>query len=148
MTFLCAQDPSLCNSVECLKHLVVTKDVRRDTVAAEEKGEGDGGSTTCRIRRRFDLAKISRWLNEGRYTRLQQLQDDLLAVFKLGRAVYGSETYRESFKLERTYLKVRDEVCKNGTLLQSQALEYTARYGVMYCQVCVAREKILDLWHI
>ena len=119
------------NSVECLKYLVVTKDVRLDTGTPDGKGEGgEGGGGCTRIRRRFDLAKIRQWMSEGRYTRLQQLQDDLLAVFKLGRAYYGSEAYRESFKLERVYLKVRDEVCRNGTLLWSPALEYTARYSV------------------
>ena len=110
---------------------MVTKDVRRDMgtpEGKEEGGEGGGGSTG--IRRRFGLAKIRQWLNDGRYTRLQQLQDDLLAVFKLGRAYYGTEAYRESFKLERVYLKVRDEVCKNGMLLWSPALEYTARYSM------------------
>ena len=121
---------------------MVTKDVRRDTYtgAAEGKEEGRGGGAggSTRIRRRFDLAKIRQWANEGRYTRLQQLQDDLVAVFKLGRTYYGSKAYHESFKLERAYLKVRDEVCKDGTLLWSQALEYTVRYNVhLYTAVCM-----------
>jgi protein polybromo-1 len=128
------QDPSIQGSVESLKYLVVTKNVHRDTGAAEGKEEGgegeegEGGGSGNRIRRRFDLAKIRQWINDGRYTRLQQLQDDLLAVFKLGRKYYGSKAYYESFELERAYLRVRDEVCKDGNLLWSPALDYTARY--------------------
>ena len=100
--------------------------MHHDTVAAKGRGEGEGESSS--VKRRFDLAKIRQWVDDGRYTRLQQLQDDLLAVFRLGRAEYGSEVYRESFKLERSYLRIRDEVCKDGGLLWSQALEYTAKY--------------------
>ena len=138
----CLQDPSLQNSVDSLKYLVVTKDVRLDTGAAEGKeddevgggemevggGGGGGAGSSVRIRRRFDLAKIQQWTSDGRYTRLEQLQDDLLAVFKLGRRHYGSKTYHESCKMERAYLTVRNEVCKDGTLLWSPALGYTARY--------------------
>ena len=106
---------------------MVTKEVKHDT----DTREGDA------FKRKFDLAKIKQWTSDGRYTRLQQLQDDLLAIFRLGRSEYGSEVYRESFKLERTYLRVRDEVCKDGTLLSSQALEYTARYMQCSCIACV-----------
>ena len=111
-------------SADVLKHLVVTKEMRHDTDAAKDEEEG-GGAT---LKRRFDLAKIRQWASDGRYTRLQQLQDDLLAVFKFGRTEYGSEVYRESFKLEKIYLRVRDEVCRDGALLWSQALDYAARY--------------------
>ena len=111
------QDPSGHCTADCLKHLVVTKEIHHDT--------GEGVSP---IKRRFDLAKIKQWASDGRYTRLQQLQDDLLAVFRSGRTEYGSEVYCESFKLERTYLRVRDELCKDGNLLWSMALEYTAKY--------------------
>ena len=93
--------------------------------------EGEGA-----YKRTFDLAKIKRWTSDGRYTRLQQLQDDLLAILRLGRSEYDSEMYRESLKLERNYLRVRDEVCKDGTLLSSQALEYTTRCSVHAC-TCV-----------
>lgn len=126
------QDPSIHDSVESLKYLMVTKDMRRDTGAAggKEEGEGGGEGGSTRVRRRFDLAKIRQWTSDGRYTRLQQLQDDLLAVFKLGRKYYGSQVYYDSFKLERAYLKVRDELCKDGNLLWSPALDYTTRYIV------------------
>ena len=113
---------------------MVTKDIRQDTVAAGGKeeeggeGEGEGGGGSTKVRRRFDLAKIRQWTSDGRYTRLQQLQDDLLAVFKLGRRYYGSQAYYDSFKLERAYLKVRDELCKDGNLLWSPALDYTTKY--------------------
>ena len=84
-----------------------------------------GGAT---IKRRFNLDKIREWTKEGRYSRLQQLQEDLLVVLRSGRAEYESEVCRDSFKLEQTYLKVRDEVCMGGALLWSPALEHTIRY--------------------
>ena len=113
------QDPSGHCSADCLKHLVVIKEMQHDT-DAKEGGEGS-------MKRRFDLAKIRQWASEGRYTRLQQLQDDLIAVFRSGRTDYGSKVYRESVKVERTYLRVRDELCRDGVLLWSKALEYTTR---------------------
>ena len=117
------------SSVECLKHLVVTKEVCRDVGVAEGKGEGGGeDGETSSVKRRFDLDKIVLWTNDCRYTRLQQLQDDLLAVLKLGRSEYESKTCQESVKLERAYLRVRDDVCKGGSLLWSPALEYTTKY--------------------
>ena len=100
---------------------MVTKETQVDADVSTEMG----GAT---VKRRFDLAKISQWCKDGRYTRLQQLQGDLLAVFRAGRTEYESEVYRDSFKLERAYLKVRDEICRGGALLWSPALEYTTKY--------------------
>ena len=106
--------------------------MNRDVVQVDaDAGTEMGGAT---VKRRFDLAKISQWCKDGRYARLQQLQDDLLAVFRAGRTEYESEMYHDSFKLERTYLKVRDEVCMGGALLWSPALEYTTKY--VYTVVC------------
>ena len=102
--------------------------MKHDTDAREGEGEGE-------LKRTFNLAKIKQWTRDGRYTRLQQLQDDLLAIFRLGWSECGSEVYHESLQLERTYLRVRDEVCMDGALLSSQALEYTTRCSVRVLEV-------------
>ena len=37
------------------------------------------------IRRTFTLPRVVQWVDEGRYTRLDQLQSDLLAIFRQAR---------------------------------------------------------------
>ncbi|XP_076040531.1 protein polybromo isoform X16 [Oratosquilla oratoria] len=73
----------------------------------------------------FDIMK--RRLDKGLYKRLDHFQDDLFSVLERVRRLskMDSQTYQDSITLQTEYLKVRDELCNNGSILQSPALSYT-----------------------
>ena len=111
------QDSTNRHLIGTLKGLTFSKDFHQ--VNSEEEAV---------IKHPFNLHRIKQFTHQGRYSRLSQLQDDLLTVFKLGREKYGSKMYRDSIEFERLYLRVRDEVCKGGDVLWSSALDYTVTY--------------------
>ena len=78
----------------------------------------------------LSLRRIAHWTEGGRYSRLDQLQTDLLAVFAKARKRGGEEAEDEGARirqrsrvLERQFLLVRDELCKKGEVLWSPALQ-------------------------
>lgn len=77
-------------------------------------------------KRVFSLHKLHQWVTNGRYSRLDQLQTDILLVLKQARLkeVEQEELLaKASLVLEKQYIIIRDEICQNGQLLWSPALE-------------------------
>ncbi|XP_066976704.1 protein polybromo-1 isoform X5 [Macrobrachium rosenbergii] len=73
----------------------------------------------------FDIMK--RRLDKGMYTRLDHFQEDMFSIFERARRMskLNSQLFRDSVTLQTEYIKVRDELCGNGSTLQSRALEFT-----------------------
>ncbi|UJR20847.1 hypothetical protein I4U23_023957 [Adineta vaga] len=70
----------------------------------------------------FDLIRQN--LDKHRYHRLDVFQDDLFKVFERVRklSAANSPVYQDSIKLQRIYIRLRDDVCQHGSLLRSPAL--------------------------
>lgn len=76
------------------------------------------------------MARIQHWAESEQYSRLDQLQTDVLAVLREARVEGEAEEVwkkREvvscSLALERQYVLLRDELCGKGKQLWSPALE-------------------------
>ena len=86
----------------------------------------------CRekLHRVLSLTKIAQWVDSGRYTRVEHLQTELLAVLeeakKQGKAKEDEgrgHLHGYSLKLERQFLTARDELCGGGLVLWSPAFK-------------------------
>ncbi|KAH9420477.1 Protein polybromo-1 [Dermatophagoides pteronyssinus] len=73
----------------------------------------------------FDI--IKRNLNLGRYRRLDRFQQDMFDVFERSRKVSrtDSQAFEDSIELQSHFIAKRNELCSNGELLSSKALNYT-----------------------
>ena len=86
----------------------------------------------CRdkLQRVLSLTKIAQWVDSGRYTRVEHLQTELLAVLTEAKR-RGKEREEEgsgylygyALQLERQLLTTRDELCGGGLVLWSPALK-------------------------
>jgi len=74
----------------------------------------------------FDMIKTR--LNNRVYKRLDMFQHDLFQVFNQVRANSGihqhSQLLRDAYDLQRFFIQKRDEVCRNGELIQTGALSF------------------------
>ncbi|XP_076317275.1 protein polybromo isoform X4 [Tachypleus tridentatus] len=75
----------------------------------------------------LSLDMIKRNLDRGRYRRLDRFQEDVFEVFEQARRKNrtDSQVFEDSVELQSYFIKMRDELCKNGELLKSPALHYT-----------------------
>ena len=86
--------------------------------------------SSAKSRRVFSLHKLFSWVSTSRYTRLDQLQTDVLLVFsqakeegeELEHRGYGGVA-KTARALEKAYVNIRDDVCGQGTVLWSPALK-------------------------
>lgn len=75
-------------------------------------------------KRTLSLEKVNHWITLGRYTRLDQLQKDLLLLFQQARQIEAemdNEVDKIIISLEKEYVKTRDRIC--SSLLWSPAYE-------------------------
>lgn len=73
----------------------------------------------------FDI--IKRNLDKGKYRRLDRFQQDMFEVFERARKVSrtDSQAFEDSIELQTFFIRQRNELCKFGELLKSNALSYT-----------------------
>ncbi|CAF1185958.1 unnamed protein product [Rotaria magnacalcarata] len=73
----------------------------------------------------YDLIKQN--LNKRCYRRLDIFQDDLFKVFERVRklSAIDSRIYQDTIELQKYYIGLRNEMCSNGSILQSPALLFT-----------------------
>nr|XP_054751063.1 protein polybromo-1-like isoform X1 [Lytechinus pictus] len=78
----------------------------------------------------LDLDTIRRYLDRGCYRRLDCFQDHIFFVLERARQLSrtDSQVYEDSIELQRFFIQIRDEICKNGEILLSPALSYTHRH--------------------
>ncbi|CAH1403720.1 unnamed protein product [Nezara viridula] len=77
--------------------------------------------------RALSLDLIKRRLDGGQYKRLDQFQEDIFSCLQRGRALSRSDSqvFEDSVELQSYFIRQRDELCRNGDLLHSPALNYT-----------------------
>lgn len=93
--------------------------------SAAESGQqvGIDGSEDRRI---LTLDLIKRKLDRGCYLRLDRFQEDVFDVFDRARRTSrtDSQAFEDSVELQSYFIRLRDELCGQGDILQSPALNY------------------------
>ncbi|XP_030633030.1 polybromo 1, like [Chanos chanos] len=76
----------------------------------------------------FDTVRTN--VERGRYRRLDVFQEHMFEVMEKARRLNrtDSEIFEDSVELQQFFIKIRDELCKNGEILLSPALSYTAKH--------------------
>ncbi|XP_059081440.1 protein polybromo-1-like isoform X3 [Tigriopus californicus] len=79
--------------------------------------------------RALSMDLIKRRLDQGLYKRLDTFQRDIFAVMERARNLSrtDSQVFEDSVELQTFFIKIRDEACSNGDVLQSRALLYTLK---------------------
>uniref|UniRef100_A0A1B6CN38 Protein polybromo-1 n=1 Tax=Clastoptera arizonana TaxID=38151 RepID=A0A1B6CN38_9HEMI len=77
--------------------------------------------------RALSLDVIKRRLDSGQYRRLDLFQEDLFSCMERARRLSrtDSQVFEDSVELQSFFIRQRDELCRNGDLLHSPALNYT-----------------------
>ncbi|XP_066452447.1 protein polybromo-1-like isoform X5 [Eleutherodactylus coqui] len=73
---------------------------------------------------------IRKNVENNRYRRLDLFQEHMFEVLERARRMNrtDSEIYEDSVELQQFFIKIRDELCKNGEILLSPALSYTTKH--------------------
>ncbi|KAM7402216.1 hypothetical protein PAMP_017478 [Pampus punctatissimus] len=76
----------------------------------------------------FDVIRMN--VERGRYRRLDVFQEHVFEVLEKARRLHrtDSEIFDDSVELQQFFIKIRDELCKNGEILLSTALNYTLKH--------------------
>ncbi|XP_041130256.1 protein polybromo-1-like isoform X3 [Polyodon spathula] len=73
---------------------------------------------------------IRRNIDNNRYRRLDVFQEHMFEVLEKARRLNrtDSEIYEDALELQHFFIKIRDELCKNGEILLTPALSYTTKH--------------------
>ncbi|XP_029357075.1 polybromo 1, like isoform X2 [Echeneis naucrates] len=76
----------------------------------------------------FDIIRMN--VDRGRYRRLDVFQEHMFEVLEKARRLHrtDSEIFEDAVELQQFFIKIRDELCKNGEILLSSALNYTLKH--------------------
>lgn len=76
----------------------------------------------------FDVIRMN--IERGRYRRLDVFQEHMFEVLEKARRLHrtDSEIFEDAVELQQFFIKIRDELCKNGEILLSAALNYTLKH--------------------
>ncbi|XP_041518367.1 protein polybromo-1 isoform X27 [Microtus oregoni] len=76
----------------------------------------------------FDI--IRKNVESNRYRRLDLFQEHMFEVLERARRMNrtDSEIYEDAVELQQFFIRIRDELCKNGEILLSPALSYTTKH--------------------
>ncbi|EEC07487.1 polybromo-1, putative [Ixodes scapularis] len=74
----------------------------------------------------LSLDLIKRKLDKGCYLRLDRFQEEMFEVFERARRVSrtDSQAFEDSVELQSYFIRLRDELCSQGEVLQSPALNF------------------------
>uniref|UniRef100_A0A669CHY6 Protein polybromo-1 n=1 Tax=Oreochromis niloticus TaxID=8128 RepID=A0A669CHY6_ORENI len=69
-------------------------------------------------------------VDRGHYKRLDVFQDHMFEVLEKARRLNrtDSEIFEDAVELQQFFIRIRDELCKNGEILMSPALSYTSKH--------------------
>ncbi|KAL4655959.1 protein polybromo-1-like [Arapaima gigas] len=69
-------------------------------------------------------------VDNRRYRRLDVFQEHMFEVLEKARRLHrtDSEIFEDAVELQHFFIRIRDELCKNGEILLSPALGYTAKH--------------------
>uniref|UniRef100_A0A673MSP4 Protein polybromo-1-like n=1 Tax=Sinocyclocheilus rhinocerous TaxID=307959 RepID=A0A673MSP4_9TELE len=78
----------------------------------------------------LSLEIIRNNVDRGRYRRLDVFQEHVFEVLEKARRLNrtDSEIFEDSVELQHFFVKIRDELCKNGEILLTPALSYTSKH--------------------
>uniref|UniRef100_A0AAR2J535 Protein polybromo-1 n=1 Tax=Pygocentrus nattereri TaxID=42514 RepID=A0AAR2J535_PYGNA len=78
----------------------------------------------------LNLDVIRNNVERGRYRRLDVFQEHFFEVLEKARRLNrtDSEIFEDSVELQQFFVKIRDELCKNGEILLTPALSYTFKH--------------------
>lgn len=78
----------------------------------------------------LNLDVIRMNVDRGRYRRLDVFQEQMFEVLERARKMNrtDSEIFEDAVELQQFFIKIRDELCKNGEILMSTALNYTLKH--------------------
>ncbi|KAM7006553.1 polybromo 1, like isoform 2-T2 [Tautogolabrus adspersus] len=76
----------------------------------------------------FDVIRMN--VDRGRYRRLDVFQEHMFEVLEKARRLHrtDSEIFEDAVELQQFFIKIRDELCKNGEILLTTALNYTLKH--------------------
>ncbi|XP_051957318.1 protein polybromo-1-like isoform X2 [Xyrauchen texanus] len=76
----------------------------------------------------FEIIRAN--VDKGRYRRLDVFQDQMFEVLEKARHLHrtDSEIFEDSVELQQFFIRIRDELCKNGEILLTPALSYTTKH--------------------
>ncbi|XP_061583260.1 protein polybromo-1-like isoform X2 [Cololabis saira] len=76
----------------------------------------------------FDIIRVN--VERGRYRRLDVFQEHMFEVLEKARRLHrtDSEVFEDAVELQQFFIKIRDELCKNGEIFVSTAVNYTAKH--------------------
>ncbi|KAK2915136.1 protein polybromo-1-like isoform X2 [Channa argus] len=76
----------------------------------------------------FDVIRMN--VDRGHYRRLDVFQEHMFEVLEKARRLHrtDSEIFEDAVELQQFFIKIRDELCKNGEILLSSALNYTLKH--------------------
>ncbi|XP_041743790.2 polybromo 1, like isoform X5 [Coregonus clupeaformis] len=76
----------------------------------------------------FDVIRAN--VDRGRYRRLDVFQEHMFEVLEKARRLHrtDSEIFEDAVELHQFFIKIRDELCKNGEILLSPALSYNSKH--------------------
>ncbi|XP_068568266.1 polybromo 1, like isoform X1 [Cebidichthys violaceus] len=76
----------------------------------------------------FDVIRMN--VDRGHYRRLDVFQEHMFEVLEKARRLHrtDSEIFEDAVELQQFFIKIRDELCKNGEILQSTSLNYTSKH--------------------
>ncbi|KAI1892708.1 hypothetical protein AGOR_G00136330 [Albula goreensis] len=76
----------------------------------------------------FEIIRAN--VDNGRYKRLDIFQEHMFEVLEKARRLHrtDSEIFEDAVELQQFFIKIRDELCKNGEILLSPALSYTTKH--------------------
>uniref|UniRef100_A0AAR2L8Q4 Protein polybromo-1 n=1 Tax=Pygocentrus nattereri TaxID=42514 RepID=A0AAR2L8Q4_PYGNA len=76
----------------------------------------------------FEIIRAN--VDKGRYKRLDVFQDHMFEVLEKARRMHrtDSEIFEDAVELQQFFIRIRDELCKNGEILLTPALSYTSKH--------------------
>ncbi|XP_051966923.1 protein polybromo-1 isoform X1 [Xyrauchen texanus] len=76
----------------------------------------------------FEIIRTN--VDKCRYRRLDVFQDQMFEVLEKARRLHrtDSEIFEDSVELQQFFIRIRDELCKNGEILLTPALSYTTKH--------------------
>uniref|UniRef100_A0A3Q3A0H8 Protein polybromo-1 n=1 Tax=Kryptolebias marmoratus TaxID=37003 RepID=A0A3Q3A0H8_KRYMA len=76
----------------------------------------------------FDIIRIN--VERGRYRRLDVFQEHVFEVLEKARRLHrtDSEAFEDAVELQQFFIRIRDELCKNGEILLSSALSFSGKH--------------------
>ncbi|XP_066553990.1 protein polybromo-1 isoform X5 [Amia ocellicauda] len=76
----------------------------------------------------FEIIRTN--IENSRYRRLDVFQENMFEVLEKARRLHrtDSEIFEDAVELQQFFIKIRDELCKNGEILLSPALSYTTKH--------------------